>query len=223
MGRCGIEFGHALRLADGAKLRGIAMRLVLRLQQQIQHRRLVGGFDEIADIAARPGVQEFGEGIVRFHDPPIGLGDGNTDRRVAENGCGKLRRNRRGGALRRNLMHHQTRREPPRRRAVGQRTHRGGDLNPATDGEGFFALFAIGGALGEAVQRGGGRLVSQRQFRRRRRIAFGRAGHAAIDVVAVDNRAVRARHRPGDIGARGGFGDEPGFIGAHRFARPDRI
>ena len=94
---------------------------------------------------------------------------------------------------------------------------------PGADGEGFFAGFAGGGHAREAIERGGGAVAAQCQFRRRRRFALRRARHLPIGVVAIEDGAVRSGHRPGDIGARGRFGDALGFFRRERGPRPHGI
>ena len=57
-----------------------------------------------------------------------------------------------------------------------------------------------------------------------RPLRFGLAGtgHAAIDGIAVQDRAALSGDGPGDIGLGGGFGDAQGILGGAAAARPHR-
>ena len=152
------------------------------------------------------------------------IGKGHAHRRVAEQVVGRSRRGNRGrgsnreGLRRGHRSRHGDRRrhvaargkarhEPPSRLAVRQRAHRGDDLQPRHHLEAFLARAAFAGVARQAVEHGGRRFARQRQLGRRRGFVFLHARHAAINGIAVDNRAAFAGDGPGDIGLARRFGD----------------
>ena len=240
--RAGKKFGHAF--AGCAQLHGLGVART-GAGDAFGNSGAIGRGYQIRKNAAlqRGAAKELGEDLVGVEDGAAGIGEGDAHGRVAEKilagqhrrgdagrgrgGNGLRGRSRRGRSNRRRNDRHvaaggQARHEPPAGLGVRQWPHGGDDLQPRHYLEAFLTGAAFGGVARQAIEHGGGRFARQRQFGRRRGFAFLHAGHAAIDLVAVDDGAAFAGDDPGDIGLARGFGDAAGRVHAARRARPHR-
>ncbi len=221
-----IKLRHAFVLAEGTQFDRSATRIG-RLGEQLDDVLLVGGIDEFGKRACgkRAGVAE------EFRKAPIGLGDAacTVRKRDAHRRIPEQRRQRgdsglhRGRDRRNGLRVADARREPPCRLIVRQRLHGGREFERRPKLHDLLARLTLGGAAGKAIEHSALRLARQRKFGRRGHFAFADVCEPAIEVVAIEHRAIRARDRPGHACARGGVGDALGLDGTEIHARPDRI
>lgn len=207
---------------------GFALR---RAGDQCRDLRLFGAVRQRGKFSSRQIVRhakEFGQRRIGVADDAIAVGKGHTHGRVAKQIAQILRRGlhndgrwrrlrfRRdfGGFLRfwrgiqrtaqyrlRRRAGRQPRGEPPGALLVRQRTDSGDDFQAGQNDETFLARASLGGVARQAIEHRGTDFARDRQFGRRRRIAFAHTRHAAIDGIAVEHRAVFTGDGPGDIGS----------------------